>query len=62
MKIEINEHYKLKLTEVYEPIILETDDKSRMVIVMRDNTIEMTVPGSDKWYRANTDTGEIEEL
>lgn len=62
MKIEVNEQGSLVLKEVYNSIILETEEGNKFAICMRDDTVEMTVAGSDKWFRANMDTGQIEEL
>lgn len=62
MKIEVNEHGSIVLKEVYNSIILETEDGDKFAICMRDATVEMTVAGSDIWHRANMDTGQIEEL
>lgn len=60
MKIEISEQGRHVLKEVFEPIILETDTGNEFAICMRDDTVEMKIVGSDKWYRANMETGEIE--
>ena len=48
------------LKEVYNSVVLETKEGNKFAICMRDDTVEMKVVGSDKWYRANMDTGEIE--
>jgi hypothetical protein len=50
------------LKEVFNSVILETEEGNRFAICMRDDTVEMTVVGSDKWYRANMKDGEIEEV
>ena len=62
MKIEVAEDYTLVLKEVFNSIVLETSEGNRFSVCMRDNTVEMTVPGSEKWFRANMKTGDIEEL
>lgn len=62
MKIEINEQRQIVLKEVYDPIILETEEGNHFAICMRDDTVEMTVAGSDMWFRADMDTGKIKEL
>jgi hypothetical protein len=62
MKIEVNEHGSIVLKEVYNSIILETEEGNKFAICMRDDTVEMTVAGSDMWHRANMDNGKIEEI
>ena len=62
MKIEVNEQKQIVLKEVFDPIIMQTNRGDLFTIYMCNNTIEMTIAGSDKWYRANMDTGYIEEL
>lgn len=62
MKIEVNEHYSLVLKEVYNNLVLETEEGNKFTICMRDDTVEMKIVGSDKWYKANMDTGEIERI
>ena len=61
MKIEADEEYNLVLKEVFNSVILETAEGNKFAICMRDDTVEMTVPGSDKWFRADMSTGEIKE-
>ena len=48
--------------EVYNSLILQTAEGNKFAICMRDDTVEMSVVGSDKWYRANMDEGTIEPL
>jgi hypothetical protein len=62
MKIDVNEQCQLVLKEVYNTILLKTEEGNTFAICMRDDTVEMTVAGSDKHYRANMDTGNIEEM
>ena len=62
MKVEVAEDYTIILKEVFNSVVLETAEGNRFAVCMRDDTVEMTVPGSDKWFRANMETGEIEEL
>lgn len=64
MKIEATEldGGTIVLKEVYNSIILETAEGNRFAICMRDDTVEMTVIGSDKWHRADMQTGDINEL
>jgi len=64
MKIEANpaDSGTLVLKEVFNSIVLETEEGNRFAICMRDDTVEMMVLGSEKWYRANMQTGDIEEL
>lgn len=62
MKIEIDEDYTMVLKEVFNSIVLETSEGNRLAICMRDDTFEMTIPGSEKWFRANIKNGTIEEI
>lgn len=62
MKIEINEQGQHVFKEVFNSIILETEEGNKFAICMRDDTVEMTVAGSDEWYRADMETGRIESL
>lgn len=50
------------LKEVFNSVVFETKEGNRFALCMRDDTVEMTVVGSDKWYRANMAFGNIEEL
>ena len=50
------------LREVFSSMILETAEGNQFAICMRDDTVEMSVVGSDKWHRADMQTGNIEEL
>ncbi len=52
----------LILKEVYNSVVLETSEGNQFAICMRDDTFEMKVVGSDKWYRAEIVTGDINEL
>ena len=64
MKIEVNEYgpNMLVLKEVFNGAILETEEGNRVVFCMRDDTIEISVMGSDKWYRADIEDGSFYEL
>jgi hypothetical protein len=64
MKLEVSEidGGTLVLKEVYNSIILETAEGNQFAICMRDDTVEMTVVGADRWYRADMQSGEINEL
>ena len=62
MKIETTPSGQLVIREVFEPILLKTQEGNTLSICMRDDTVEMTVAGSDTWYRADIDTGKIFEL
>ena len=63
MKIDIDpaDGGTLVLKEVFNSIILETREGNQFVICMRDDTVEMTVAGSQKWYRADMQGGDIIE-
>ena len=62
MKIDADEHGTLVLTEIYASAILRTSEGNELAICMRDDTFEMTVIGSDQWFRADIETGKIEEV
>lgn len=62
MKIEVNEHGQFVLKEVYNTLLLKTEEGNTFGICMRDDTVEMSIAGSDKWFKANMDTGNIEEM
>ncbi len=65
MKIEnkmIGEESVLSLQEIFCNTVLETQEGNRIAICMRDDTIEMSVLGSDKWYRADMRTGDFTEM
>ena len=60
MKINIEEDYTIVLKEVFNNISLEPSEGSRFAICMRDDTVEFTVVGSGKFFRANMNTGDME--
>jgi len=62
MKTDADEDGNLVLKEIYNSAILETKGGNKLAICMRDNTIEMSVPGSDKWFRVEMETGDIKEI
>jgi len=65
MKIEhikIGEDDVLSLQEIFCNTVIETKEKNRIAICMRDDTIELSVVGSNRWYRANIETGSFEEI
>lgn len=62
MKIEVNDQGELVIKEAFNSIILQTEENNQFAICMRDDTVEMSVAGSNKVYRANMDTGDIEAL
>ena len=61
MKIEVDENGTLKLQEISCGTVLETQEGNQLAICMRDDTIELSVIGSDKWYRVDMETGDIKE-
>ena len=65
MKIEhkmIGDEHVLSLQEIFCNTVLETEEGNQLAICMRDDTIEISVVGSDDWYRADMQTGEIKKL
>lgn len=62
MKIESDIDGNIVFKELYEPIVLETREGNRFVLAMRDDTIELSVVGSERFYRAEIETGEMVEM
>lgn len=62
MKIETNENCDIVLQDVFNTIFLKTEEGNTLGICMRDDTFEMKLAGSDRWYRVDVDTGEINLL
>ena len=62
VKVNIDGEDCNSIQEVYCNTVLETEEGNRLVVCMRDDTVEMKVRGFDKWFRANMETGEIESL
>jgi len=62
MKIDIDKDGNILLKEVYCGTLLTTNEGNQLCICMRDDTIEMSVPGSDKWFRVDMSTGDIKEV
>lgn len=52
----------LVLQKIYNSAVLRTKEGNEFAICMRDDGFEMSVPGSDKWYRVDVETGEIKEM
>jgi hypothetical protein len=61
MKISVDEDLTIVLKEVFNSVVFETAEGNRFAVCMRDDTVEMTVPGSDTWYRVDMETGYINE-
>lgn len=59
MKIEVDRKGVIKIKEVYSDTVIETNKGNQLAICFRDDTVEMSVVGSDKWFRADMKTGEI---
>lgn len=62
MKIDVDEQYNLIAKEVVNPLILETEEGNKLSVCMRDDTFELTVPGSDRHFRVDPSTGAIFEM
>lgn len=60
MKIEISEGKLIILKEIFCDTVLETAEGNRLSICMRDDTVEMSVPGTNKWFRVDMETGDIQ--
>jgi hypothetical protein len=52
MKVTINEFAIIQIEEVYNPIVLKTNDGEEMVITMRDSGFEFTYEGK-KYHAKN---------
>lgn len=57
MKISVNQDDSFQLEEVYLPIVLVSDDKEEMSIVMRDSGFEFKYQGD--WYIAKNGVVEL---
>jgi len=62
MEIDVDEEYNMIAKKVYNPLILETSEGNKVAICMRDDTFEITVPGSDRHFRVDVETGNIYEM
>jgi len=62
MDISVSLKGALVLREIYEGVLLKTKEDNELLICMRDGNIEMCVPGSDKWFRVEMETGDIKEM
>ncbi len=66
MKIETDENGELVLKEVYSGVFMETSDRNRIGVCMRDDTFEINVIPKGaigrNWYRVNMQTGTIEKM
>ena len=61
-KIAENGEFITSLQEIFCDTVLETEEGNKIAVCMRDDTVELSVVGSDKWYRADMQTGEIKEM
>ena len=50
MKVSVNEDYSVQLEEVFNPIVLKTQDGEVLSICMRDSGFEFKYQG--EWYFA----------
>jgi hypothetical protein len=62
MKLEANNEGGLTAKEVFSGLVLETAEGNMLAVCMRDDTIEMQVVGTGRWFRADMDTGMIYEM
>ena len=62
MKVEVNSEGGLLLKEVFNGLVLETAEGNMLTVCMRDDTIEMQVVGTGRWFRADMESGEIFEM
>lgn len=59
---ESDEGIVLELGEIFSNTVLRTSEGNELSVCMRDDTIELLVPGTGKWYRVNMKTGEIRPI
>ena len=62
MKSEVNSEGGLLLKEVFSGVVLETGKGHKLTVCMRDDTMEMQVVGTGRWFRADMESGEIYEM
>jgi len=62
MRIEVNNDGGLLAKEVFRGLVLETAEGNMLTVVMRDDTVEMQVVGTGRWFRADMETGQIFEI
>jgi hypothetical protein len=55
MKIEVNNESGLTAKEVFNGLVLETAEGNMLTVCMRDDTVEMPVVGTGRWFRADMD-------
>jgi len=62
MKIEADQNGNLVVKEVFNSLIMETVEGNQIAVCMRDDTFELSVIGSDDWYRADIESGTFEKV
>ena len=62
MRLGVNSEGGLLAKEVFNGLVLETAEGNMLTVCMRDDTVEMQVVGTGRWFRADMDTGEIYEM
>jgi hypothetical protein len=62
MKVSVNERGVLVLKEIFGNTVLETAEGNQLVVNMRDNTFEMSVVGSERWWRFSIEDAAPYEL
>jgi len=67
MKIDVTEDGQIRLKEVFNGVVLETEEGNQISVCMRDDTVEIHVmpagwSSETSWYRANMQDGTIEKL
>lgn len=62
MRIEVNSEGGLLAKEVFNGLVLETKEGNMLTVRMRDDTVEMQVVGTGRWFRADMETGQIYEM
>lgn len=62
MKTKAKKNQKQIFLGISDVILLRTSGGDEFTLYMRDDTIEMSVPGSDIFYSVDMETGKIEEV
>lgn len=60
--LSVSDDGDMVVEHVYNPLVMRTKEGNELGLCMRDDTIEMTVPGTNRHYRVDMKTGEIHEM
>ena len=66
MKVDVDQHGNIRLTQVFNGIILETREGNQIGVSMRDDTVEINVlpkgVNTGNWWRVNMQTSCIASM